>query len=249
MSKERKTYNRILIKLSGEALAPAEGEFGIDGEKVLALAKEIQNIHGKGKEIAIVVGGGNIFRGTTGVTKGIERATADYMGMLATIINALALQDACEKLGLYTRVQSAIEVNSTAEPYIRRRAVRHLEKKRVVIFAGGIGSPYFTTDTSASLRAIEVGCEVILKATKVDGVYTDDPKKVPDARRYSTLSFQESITRRLKVMDQTALSLCMENNLPVIVFDIFKQGNLNNLIEGKEVGTLISNSVEVVIDE
>lgn len=241
---QHKPYKRILIKLSGEALA-GEGEYGIDGNKTIALAKEIADIHRQNIEVAIVVGGGNIFRGIRGVEKGIERATADYMGMMATIMNALALQDACEKIGLYTRVQSAIEVNSIAEPYIRRRAVRHLEKKRIVIFAGGTGNPYFTTDTTASLRAVEVGCEVILKATKVDGVYTADPKLDKTARRYTNVSFSESIRKRLKVMDQTALSLCMENNMPIIVFDIFKQGNLADLISGKIVGTLISNSEEV----
>ncbi|HMV43519.1 MAG TPA: UMP kinase [Leptospiraceae bacterium] len=241
---QHKPYKRILIKLSGEALA-GEGEYGIDGNKTMALAKEIADIHRQNIEVAIVVGGGNIFRGIRGVEKGIERATADYMGMMATIMNALALQGACEKIGLYTRVQSAIEVNSIAEPYIRRRAVRHLEKKRVVIFAGGTGNPYFTTDTTASLRAVEVGCEVILKATKVDGVYTADPKIDKSAKRYTNVSFSESIRKRLKVMDQTALSLCMENNMPIIVFDIFKQGNLADLISGKIVGTLISNSEEV----
>jgi uridylate kinase len=242
--KNHKPYKRILIKLSGEALA-GEGEYGIDGNKTSALAKEIFDIHKQNIEVAIVVGGGNIFRGIRGVEKGIERATADYMGMMATIMNALALQDACEKIGLFTRVQSAIEVNSIAEPYIRRRAVRHLEKKRVVIFAGGTGNPYFTTDTTASLRAVEVGCEVILKATKVDGVYTSDPKLDKTAKRYTNISFSESIRNRLKVMDQTALSLCMENDMPIIVFDIFKSGNLADLISGKIVGTLISNSEEV----
>ncbi|MEM7180027.1 MAG: UMP kinase [Spirochaetota bacterium] len=238
-----------MIKISGEALAPGEGQYGIDGEKVHSLASQIRSVHAMGIEVAIVVGGGNIFRGVTGVERGIDRATADYMGMMATIMNALALQDSCEKLGLFTRVQSAIEINSIAEPYIRRRAVRHLEKKRVVIFGGGIGSPYFTTDTTASLRAVEVGCDVILKATKVDGVYSDDPKKVQSAKRYKQISFQESIYRQLKVMDQTALSLCMENDMPIIVFDIFKAGNLQKLVEGMNVGTVISNTNEVLIDE
>lgn len=241
---QHQPYKRILIKLSGEALA-GEGEYGIDGNKTSALAKEIFDIHRQNIEVAIVVGGGNIFRGIRGVEKGIERSTADYMGMMATIMNALALQDACEKIGLFTRVLSAIEVNSIAEPYIRRRAVRHLEKKRVVIFAGGTGNPYFTTDTTASLRAVEVGCEVILKATKVDGVYTADPKVDKSAQRYTNISFSESIRKRLKVMDQTALSLCMENDMPIIVFDIFKSGNLRDLILRKTVGTLISNSEEV----
>lgn len=240
-------YKRILIKLSGEALA-GEGEYGIDSERVFSLANEVLEIHNFGMEIAIVVGGGNIFRGMKGAEKGIERATADYMGMLATIINALALQSACEKVGLFTRVQSAIEMHSIAEPYIRRRAVRHLEKKRIVIFAGGTGNPYFTTDTTASLRAVEVGCEVILKATKVDGVYSSDPKKDPTAKRFTKVSFNESMARKLKVMDQTALTMCSENNIPVVVFDIFKKGNLRELISGSEIGTLISNSEDVVFD-
>lgn len=241
-------YKRILIKLSGEALA-GEGEFGIDGAKTSSLAKEILGIHNQGIEVAIVIGGGNIFRGVKGVSVGIERSTADYMGMMATIMNALALQDACEKQGLFTRVQSAIDVNSIAEPYIRRRAIRHLEKKRIVIFAGGTGNPYFTTDSAASLRALEIDSNVILKATKVDGVYSSDPKKDPTARRYKTISFAESISLRLRIMDQTALSLCMENNMPIVVFDIFKSGNLQELIAGTIVGTRISNQEEVVFDE
>ncbi len=245
-SSNQKPYKRILIKLSGEALA-GEGEYGIDGACISSLAQEILEIHKLNVEIAIVVGGGNIFRGVKGVETGIDRATADYMGMLATIMNALALQAACEKAGLFTRVQSAIEINSISEPYIRRRAVRHLEKKRIVIFAGGTGNPYFTTDTTASLRAVEVGCDVILKATKVDGVYNTDPKKDKTAKRYVSISFSESIRQRLKVMDQTALSLCMENNVPIIVFDIFKKGNLRALVEGQKVGTLISNSDEVIV--
>ncbi|PJZ69212.1 UMP kinase [Leptospira perolatii] len=247
MGSESAQYKRILIKLSGEALA-GEGEFGIDTNKAHSLAEEIQEVHSLGVEIALVVGGGNIIRGTNLAKAGIDRATADYMGMLATIQNALALQDACEKKGIYTRVQSAIEINSIAESYIRRRAVRHLEKKRIVIFAGGTGNPYFTTDTTASLRAVEVGCEVIFKATKVDGVYTADPKKEPTAKRYSRISFMESIKRRLKVMDSTALSLCMENNMSIIVFDIFKRGNLKDLVIGKNIGTLISNSEDIRID-
>ncbi|MCB1178076.1 MAG: UMP kinase [Leptospiraceae bacterium] len=247
MADPNKPYKRILIKLSGEALA-GEGEYGIGGEQISSLAKEILEIHKMDIEIAIVVGGGNIFRGVKGVETGIDRATADYMGMLATIMNALALQAALEKIGLFTRVQSAIEINSIAEPYIRRRAVRHLEKKRIVIFAGGTGNPYFTTDTTASLRAVEVGCDIILKATKVDGVYTSDPKKDKSAKRYSSISFAESISQRLRVMDQTALSLCMENNVPIIVFDIFKKGNLKALVTGNNVGTLISNTGDVKIE-
>ncbi|MFB5652128.1 UMP kinase [Leptospira wolffii] len=245
---ETAQYKRILIKLSGEALA-GEGEFGIDSNKAHSLAEEIKEVHSLGVEIALVVGGGNLIRGASLAKVGMDQATADYMGMLATIQNALALQDACEKKGLYTRVQSAIDIHSIAESYIRRRAVRHLEKKRIVIFAGGIGNPYFTTDTAASLRAVEVGCEVILKATKVDGVYDADPKKEPNAKRYTRISFMESIKRRLKVMDSTALSLCMENNMSIIVFDIFKRGNLKDLVVGgKKIGTLISNSEDIRID-
>ncbi|PJZ44413.1 UMP kinase [Leptospira brenneri] len=240
-------FKRILIKLSGEALA-GEGELGIDTNKTFSLAGQIKEVHDLGLEVAVVVGGGNMIRGETLAKSGMERATADYMGMLGTIMNGLALQDACEKQGMFTRVLSAIEMKSVAEPYIRRRAVRHLEKNRVIIFAGGTGNPYFTTDTTASLRAVEVGCEVILKATKVDGVYTADPKKDPSAKRYLEVSFMESIKHRLKVMDSTALSLCMDNNMPIIVFDIFKAGNLRKLIDGEPIGTLISNSEEVILD-
>ncbi len=240
-------YKRVLIKLSGEALA-GEGELGIDTNKTFSLAGQIKEVQETGVQVALVVGGGNMIRGETLAKSGMDRATADYMGMLGTIMNALALQDACEKQGLFTRVLSAIEMKSIAEPYIRRRAVRHLEKGRVIIFAGGTGNPYFTTDTTASLRAVEVGCEVILKATKVDGVYTADPKKDPTANRYLKVSFMESIKRRLKVMDSTALSLCMDNNMPIIVFDIFKSGNLKALIAGEDIGTLISNAEEVIED-
>ena len=240
-------FKRILIKLSGEALA-GEGELGIDTNKTFSVAGQIKEVHDLGLEVAVVVGGGNMIRGETLAKSGMDRATADYMGMLGTIMNGLALQDACEKQGMFTRVLSAIEMKSVAEPYIRRRAVRHLEKNRIIIFAGGTGNPYFTTDTTASLRAVEVGCEVILKATKVDGVYTADPKKDPSAKRYLEVSFMESIKHRLKVMDSTALSLCMDNNMPIIVFDIFKAGNLRKLIDGEPIGTLISNSEEVILD-
>ncbi|XDD42056.1 UMP kinase [Leptospira sp. WS60.C2] len=240
-------FKRILIKISGEALA-GEGELGIDTNKTFSLAGQIKEVHDLGLEVAVVVGGGNMIRGETLAKSGMDRATADYMGMLGTIMNGLALQDACEKQGMFTRVLSAIEMKSVAEPYIRRRAVRHLEKNRVIIFAGGTGNPYFTTDTTASLRAVEVGCEVILKATKVDGVYTADPKKDPNAKRYLQVSFMESIKHRLKVMDSTALSLCMDNNMPIIVFDIFKAGNLRKLIDGEPIGTLISNTEEVILD-
>ncbi len=240
-------YKRILIKLSGEALA-GEGEYGIDPAKTFALAEEIKGVHALGVQVAVVVGGGNIIRGNTLAKSGMDRATADYMGMLGTIMNGLALQDACEKNGLYTRVLSAIEMKSVSEPYIRRRAVRHLEKGRVVIFAGGTGNPYFTTDTTASLRAVEVGCQIILKATKVDGVYTADPKLDPSARRYKKVSFMESIKKRLTVMDSTALTLCMDNHMPIMVFDIFTPGNLKRLVTGEDIGTLISNQEEIVED-
>lgn len=240
-------YKRILIKLSGEALA-GEGELGIDTNKTFSLAGEIAEVKALGIQVALVVGGGNIVRGNTLAKSGMDRATADYMGMLGTIMNALALQDACEKQGMFTRVLSAIEMKSVSEPYIRRRAVRHLEKGRVIIFAGGTGNPYFTTDTTASLRAVEVGCEVILKATKVNGVYTADPKKDPNAIRYKKISHMESIKKQLKVMDTTAITLCMDNDMPIVVFDIFKKGNLKALVTGTDMGTLISNSEELVQD-
>ena len=234
-------YKRILLKLSGEALM-GDDAYGINQDVVTGIVTDVAEVVQLGVEVGIVIGGGNIFRGMAGAASGMDRATADYMGMLATIINAMALQDACEKLDLITRVQSAIEMKSIAEAYIRRKAMRHLEKNRIVIFAGGTGNPYFTTDTTAALRAVEVGCQVILKATKVDGVYDADPKKVKDAKRFTKISFMESIQRRLKVMDSTALALCMENNLPIIVFDIFKEDNLKNLVQGDKVGTLISSS-------
>jgi uridylate kinase len=233
-------YRRILIKLSGEAFTE-NGKLGIDFDRVRSIAGQINACHQKGIEIALVIGGGNLFRGQAAAEKGIDRATADYMGMIGTIINAMAMQDACEKIGLMTRVQSAIEIKSISESYIRRRAIRHLEKNRIVIFAGGTGNPYFTTDTTASLRALEVGCQIILKATKVDGVYDSDPVKNPEAKRYTRVSYMESIQKRLKVMDSTALALCMDNNIPIIVFDIFKENNLMNLITGQNVGTIISN--------
>ena len=240
-------YQRIMIKLSGEALA-GEGQFGIDPAKTNSLAAEILEVSKTGVEVAIVIGGGNMLRGNQMAKAGMDRANADYMGMLATVMNALALQDSFEQAGLVTRVMSAIPINSIAEPYIRRRAIRHLEKKRVVIFAGGTGNPYFTTDTTASLRALETGCDIILKATKVDGVYSSDPKVDKDAVRYSEISFSESLTKQLRIMDFAALSLCMENDIPIKVFDIFKKDNLIGLIKGADIGTLISNNEEVVID-
>lgn len=231
-------YRKILLKLSGEALAGKEG-YGIDLDILNVLAKEIKEIHETGVQISVVIGGGNIFRGLKGATKGMDRASADYMGMLATMLNCLALQDALEHLEVHTRVQSAIEMQALAEPYIRRRAVRHLEKNRVVIFGAGTGNPYFTTDTTAALRAMEVGSEVVLKATKVDGVYDADPKLKPDAKRFETLTYLEVLQRGLKVMDSTAISLCMDNQLPIIVFDLHQHGNLKRVVAGEPVGTLV----------
>lgn len=232
-------YRRILLKLSGESFT-TRGTTGIQFDLVSEVAQQIRLCQKAGIAVAVVIGGGNILRGQAAAEAGMDRATADYMGMLGTMINALALQDACEKAGLITRVQSAIEMKQVAEPYIRRKAIRHLEKNRIVIFAGGTGNPYFTTDTTAALRAVEVGCHVIIKATKVDGVYDSDPVKNPNAQRFQRISFMESIQRRLKVMDSTALTLCMENNMPIIVFDIFKKDNLQKLISGEDIGTLIS---------
>ncbi len=238
-NKKKPKYHRVLLKLSGEALM-GDRPYGIDSEVVQYMAKEVKELHDMGVQVAIVIGGGNIFRGVEGSTKGMERATADYMGMLATVINALALQNALEKEGVPTRVQSAIEMRELAEPYIRRRAVRHLEKGRVVIFAAGTGNPYFTTDTAASLRAMEIGAEVILKATKVDGVYSADPKKDPKARRYRRISYIDVLKKGLHVMDSTAISLCMDNALPIVVFNVRKKGNIRKVVEGKNIGTLVS---------
>jgi len=232
-------YYRILLKLSGEALG-GEGGLGISPQAVQHMAGQIREVRELGVQVVVVVGGGNIFRGMSGSERGIERATGDYMGMLATIINALALQDALEKLGSPTRVQSAIAMSQVAEPFIRRRAVRHLEKGRVVIFGGGTGNPYFSTDTAAALRANEIGAEVVLKATKVDGIYDSDPKKNPKAKRFAEISYLEALQRQLKVMDSTAFSLCMDNKMPIIVFDFFKAHNLRRLVMGEKVGTLVT---------
>lgn len=232
-------YKRILIKLSGEALGGKSGS-GIEPEALQNMAVQIREVRDLGVEVVIVIGGGNIFRGISGTQSGIERATGDYMGMLATIINALALQDALEKLGVETRVQSAITMNQVAEAFIRRRAVRHLEKGRVVIFGGGTGNPYFSTDTAAALRANEIGAEVILKATKVDGIYDSDPLKNPKANRFNRLSYLEALQKQLKVMDATAFSLCMDNHMPIIVFDLFKPHNLRRVVMGENVGTLVT---------
>jgi uridylate kinase len=226
--------------LSGEALM-GEGKYGISPKVLQQIAEEVREVVDLGVEIGIVIGGGNIFRGVSASTEGMDRASADYMGMLATVINALALQDSLEKMGVFTRVQSAIDMQQLAEPYIRRRAVRHLEKGRVVIFAAGTGNPYFTTDTAASLRAMEINAEVILKATKVDGIYSDDPVKNPSATRYKTLSYIDVLKKNLKVMDSTAISLCMDNNLPIIVFDLGQRGNILRVVTGEEVGTRVGN--------
>ena len=232
-------YRRVMLKLSGEALLGPR-DHGIAPETCDAIAKEIKEVKELGIELAIVIGGGNIFRGLSGSERGIERATGDYMGMLATVINALALQDALEKLQVPTRVQSAISMSQVAEPFIRRRAVRHLEKGRVVIFGGGTGNPYFSTDTAAALRANEIGAEVILKATKVDGIYDSDPKKNPDAKRFDQIRYIDALQKQLKVMDSTAFSLCMDNKMPIIVFELFEPHNLKRVILGESVGTVVT---------
>jgi uridylate kinase len=240
MSKAKKPrFTRILLKLSGEALG-GEAGVGISAESIQSMAEQIREVRELGVQVVVVVGGGNIFRGLSGSKRGIERATGDYMGMLATIINSLALQDALEKLGCPTRVQSAIAMSQIAESFIRRRAVRHLEKGRVVIFGGGTGNPYFSTDTAAALRANEIGAEVILKATKVDGIYDSDPKKNPKAKRFAQITYIDALQRRLQVMDSTAFSLCMDNKMPIIVFDFFKAHNLKRVVLGDKIGTLVT---------
>ncbi|MFT3749482.1 MAG: UMP kinase [Agriterribacter sp.] len=232
-------YKRILLKLSGESLIGNSG-FGLDPVVLKQYAQEIKSIHDAGVEVAIVIGGGNIYRGMNESETGIERAHGDYMGMLATVINGMALQAAMEKEGLFTRLLSAIKMEQIAEPYIRRRAMRHLEKQRIVIFGAGTGNPYFTTDTAGSLRAIEIKADVILKGTRVDGIYTADPEKNPDAKKYEIITFKECIDKNLKVMDMTAFTLCMENKLPIIVFDMNKPGNLLKVVNGEKVGTLVT---------
>jgi len=236
-------YQRILLKLSGEALAGEQG-YGIDPDVINGIAAEIKEVSALGVEIAVVIGGGNIFRGLAASSKGMDRASADYMGMLATVMNSLAMQDALEKQGVVTRVQSAIDMQQIAEPYIRRRAVRHLEKGRVVIFSAGTGNPYFTTDTAASLRAMEINAEVILKATKVDGVYSADPKKDKNAVRLSKITYLEVLQKGLQVMDATATSLCMDNNLPMIIFDMTQRDNIKKVVLGEEIGTIVQGGVE-----
>lgn len=236
-------YKRVLLKISGEALL-GEKVYGIDPKTVNYMAEEIKKAIEIGVQIAVVIGGGNIFRGVEAAEQGIERATADYMGMLATVINALALQNSLEKIGVDTRVQSAIEMRELAEPYIRRRAIRHLEKGRIVIFAAGTGNPYFTTDTAAALRAIEIGADIILKGTKVDGIYSSDPLKDPEAKKFDTLTYMDVIKNSLKVMDSTAITLCMDNNLPIVVFNIRKSDNLKKIIVGQKIGSIVLKEVE-----
>ncbi|MDR3747755.1 MAG: UMP kinase [Acidobacteriota bacterium] len=232
-------YKRILLKISGEALAAGQG-FGVDNQRVHEIAAEVAEVHKLGVEIAIVVGGGNFFRGVAEQAKSMDRVSADHMGMLATVINALALQDALERSGAFTRVMSAIEMNQVAEPFIRRRAIRHLEKGRVVVFAGGTGNPYFSTDTAASLRAMEIKADAILKATKVDGIYTDDPVVVKDATMFDTISYLEILKRGLRVMDATAIALCRENNLPIVIFNLNQRGNIRRVVLGERVGSLVN---------
>jgi len=231
-------YRRILLKLSGEALQGQQG-FGIDPPVLDTLAEELKELIELGVQVAVVIGGGNIFRGLSASSTGMDRASADYMGMLATVLNGLALQDALERLGVYTRLLSAIEMKELAEPYIRRRAVRHLEKGRLVIFGAGTGNPYFTTDTAAALRAMEVGAEVLLKATRVDGIYDKDPKKYEGARRYTRLGYLEVLARGLEVMDGTAISLCKDNGLPIVVFDMVTRGNMLKVVCGEPIGTVV----------
>jgi uridylate kinase len=232
-------YRRVLLKLSGEALMGAQG-FGIDPDTASRIAGDVADVQRLGVETAIVIGGGNIFRGVAASGRGMDRATGDYMGMLATVINALALQDALEKQNVVTRVLTAIEMRSVAEPFIRRRAIRHLEKGRVVIFAAGTGNPYFTTDTAAALRAMEIRADVILKGTKVDGIYTADPVTTPDATRFERLSYLQVLERGLKVMDATAITLCMDNRLPIIVFDLLTAGNIRRVVSGEPIGSLVT---------
>ena len=231
-------YKRILLKLSGEALM-GEQEFGISSEVIASYAKQIKEIADLGVEVSIVIGGGNIFRGISGAAQGVDRVTGDHMGMLATVINSLALQNSIEKLGVQTRVQTAIEMPKIAEPFIKRKAQRHLEKGRIVIFGAGTGNPYFTTDTAAALRAIEMNTDVVIKATKVDGIYDKDPVKFKDAKKYETVTYNEVLAKDLKVMDATAISLCRENKLPIIVFDSLTEGNLKKVIMGEKIGTIV----------
>ena len=231
-------YKRVLLKLSGEALAPENGT-GIDPTSAKEIAAQVKTVVQLGANLAIVIGGGNIWRGKIGLELGMDRATADYMGMLATVMNSLALMDALEQIGVTTRVQTSIEMRSIAEPYIRRRALRHIEKSRVVIFAGGTGNPYFTTDTAAALRAVEMNADLQIKATKVDGIYDSDPKKNPDAKKYDRLNYMDALSKQLQVMDATAISLCMENHMPLMVLNLWEEGSLEKALMGDKVGTLV----------
>lgn len=237
--KEQLKYKRILLKLSGEALAGDKG-FGVDPDRAEDIANRVADVRELGVDVAIVIGAGNLWRGRSGIERGMDRATADYMGMLATVMNAMALMDAMERMGLVTRVQSAVEMHAVAEPYIRRRAIRHLEKGRVVILGGGTGNPFFSTDTAAALRAMEIGADVLIKATKVDGVYDSDPVKNPDAKRFDRLTYIETLNRRLEVMDSTAISLCMDNNLPILVLNLWDPAALRQALHGEAVGTLVA---------
>ncbi len=232
-------YQRILLKMSGEALGPHG--YGIDAETVRRIASEVQRVHSLGIEIAVVIGGGNMWRGADAAATGIDRATADYVGMLATVMNSLVMQDAMEKLGMVTRVQTAIEMPPVAEPFIRRRAVRHLEKGRVVILAAGSGNPFFTTDTAAALRSVELNAQVLIKATQVDGIYDDDPRRNPNARKFEVLSYMRALNMGLKVMDSTAISLCKDNRMPIIVFNLRQEGALEAIVRGEKCGTLVSD--------
>ena len=236
-------YKRVLLKLSGEALQ-GPGQFGINSEVIEYVSEEIKSIYSLGVETAIVIGGGNIFRGVSSSSKGMDRSTADYMGMLATVINALALQDFLERKGLPTRIQTALEIKQVAEPFIKRRAIRHLEKGRIVIFASGTGNPFFTTDTAATLRALQMGADVIMKATKVDGIYDEDPVKNKDASKFSELTYMEILKKGLKIMDATSISLCMEGNIPIVVFDLFEKGSIEKVIRGEKVGTIVRSGTE-----
>ena len=231
-------YKRVLLKLSGEALAPKGGS-GIDPDAAKLISNQIKSVMHLGANLAIVIGGGNIWRGKVGLELGMDRATADYMGMLATVMNSLALMDALENIGVTTRVQTSIEMRAIAEPYIRRRALRHLEKDRVVIFAGGTGNPYFTTDTAAALRAVEINADLLIKATKVDGIYDSDPKKNPDAKKFDRLTYMDALNKQLHVMDATAISLCMENHMPLMVLNLWEEGSLQKALMGEKVGTLV----------
>ncbi len=236
-------YKRVLLKLSGEALQ-GPGQFGISSDVIEYVSEEIKSLHSLGVETAIVIGGGNIFRGVSSSSKGMDRSTADYMGMLATVINALALQDFLERKGLSTRVQTALEIKQVAEPFIKRRAIRHLEKGRIVIFASGTGNPFFTTDTAATLRALQMGADIIMKATKVDGIYDKDPVKNKDASKFTELTYMEILKKGLKVMDATSISLCMEGSIPIVVFDLFEKGNMEKVIRGEKVGTIVRSGAE-----